>query len=162
MMRFSYFLNQLINTDVKCEYGGINWESVCSKYERIQEIFIDSYPKNSVEGQGFPVLENPEVISKDPVAGKLKKIRQDYKKAADAKRKSGGCCAVFVFYDLCKTIWGESLAVTSLQEGIDSSSQVDQENVDCVLNGQYDQLDSGSSSSNSFPSLSNVTDDLDD
>ena len=101
------------------------------------------------------------MISTDRVAGKLKKIRQDYKKAADTKRKSGGCCAVFVFYDLCKTIWGESPDVTSLQEGIDSSSQVDQENVDCVLNGPYDQLNSSSSNSNSFPSLSNVADDLD-
>ena len=40
------------------------------------------------------------MISKDRVAAKLKKIRQDYKKAADAKRKSGGGRVVFVFYDL--------------------------------------------------------------
>ena len=102
------------------------------------------------------------MISNDRVAGKLKKIRQVYKKAADAKMKSGGGRVVFVVYDLCKTIWGESPAVTSLQEGIDSSSQADQENVDCVLNGPYDQLGSSSSSSNSFPSLSNVADDLND
>ena len=74
------------------------------------------------------------MISKDRVAAKLKKIRQDYKKAADAKRKSGGGCVVFMFYDLCETIWGGSATVTSLQEGIDSSSQADQKNVDCVLN----------------------------
>ena len=37
-----------------------------------------------------------------------------------------------MFYDLCETIWGGSPAVTSLQEGIDSSSQADQENVDYV------------------------------
>ena len=86
-------------------------------------------------------MENPEVISKDRVAAKLKKIRQDYKKAADTKRKSGGGRVVFVFYDLCETIWG-SPAVTSLQEGIDPSSQADQENVDCVLNRPDDQLDS--------------------
>ena len=63
----------------KCEYEGINWESVRSKYERIPEIFTESYPKNSVEGEKFPVVENPEVISKDRVAAKFKKIRQDYK-----------------------------------------------------------------------------------
>ena len=72
------------------------------------------------------------MISKDRVAAKLKKIRQDYKKAADTKRKSGGGRVVFVFYDVCETIWGGSPAVTSLQEGIDSSSQADQENVDYV------------------------------
>ena len=29
----------------RCEYEEINWESVRSKYERIQEIFIDSSKK---------------------------------------------------------------------------------------------------------------------
>ena len=116
----------------KCEYEGINWESVRSKYERIQEIFIGSYPNNSGDGKDIPVLENPEVISEDRVTAKFKKIRQDYKKAADTKRKSGGGRVVFVFYDVCETIWGGSPAVTSLQEGIDSSSQADQENVDYV------------------------------
>ena len=48
-------------------------ESVCSKYERIQEIFIDSYTKNSVEGNNVPVLDNLELISKDRVAAKLNK-----------------------------------------------------------------------------------------
>ena len=72
----------------KYEYEGINWQSVRSKYERTPEISIDSYPKNSVEGKE---LENAEVISKDRVAAKLKKkTRQDYKRAADANRKSGG------------------------------------------------------------------------
>ena len=57
---------------------------------------------------------------------------------------------------------GGSPAVTNLQEGIDSNSQADQENMDCVLNGPYDQLGRDSSSNNSFPSSSNVADDLDD
>ena len=47
--------------------------------------YLLTHPKNSVEDKIFPVLDNPEVISKDLVAAKLKKIRQDYKKAADAK-----------------------------------------------------------------------------
>ena len=68
---------------------------------------------------------------------------------------------MFVFYDLCETIWGRSPA-TSLQKGIDSRSQIDQENVDCVLNDPYDQLGSSSCRINSFPSSSNVTDNLDD
>ena len=55
----------------KREYEGINWESVRFKYERIQEIFIESCPKNSVESKEFPVLENPEMISKDRVAAKF-------------------------------------------------------------------------------------------
>ena len=146
----------------KCEYEGINWESLRSKYERIQEIFIDSYPKNCVEGKDFPLLDNLEVISKDRVAAKLKKIQQDYKKAADAKMKSGAGHVLFVFYDLCEIVWGGSPAVTSLYERIDSSSQADQENVDCVLNDPYDQLGSSRSSSNSFHNSSNAVDNLDD
>ena len=69
---------------------------------------------------------------------------------------------MFVFYDLFETMQGGSPAVTNLQEGIDSNSQADQENMDCVLNGPYDQLGRDSSSNNSFPSSSNVADDLDD
>ena len=48
----------------------MDWESVRSKYERIREIFIE---KDSVEGKEFPVLDNPELISKDRVAAKFKK-----------------------------------------------------------------------------------------
>ena len=69
---------------------------------------------------------------------------------------------MFVFYDLFETMQGGSPAVTNLQEGIDSNSQADQENMDCVLNRPYDQLGRDSSSNNSFPSSSNVADDLDD
>ena len=61
-----------------------------------------------------------------------------------------------------KLFGGGSTGVASLREGIDSSSQADQENVDCVLNNPYDQLGSCSSSSNSFSSSSNIADDLDD
>ena len=42
MMRFSYFLNQLINAKCKYEYQRRNRESVRSKYERIQEMLIES------------------------------------------------------------------------------------------------------------------------
>ena len=144
------------------EYEGTNWENVRFKYERIQEIFIESYPKNSVEGKEFPVLENPEVIGKDRVAAKLKKCDRIIRKLQTPKGK-----LVQVVLCLCsmiseKLFGGGSSCVASLQEGIDSSSQADQENVDCVLNGPYDQLGSSSSSSNYFSNSSNVADDLDD
>ena len=64
-----------------------------------------------------------------------KRKRHDYNKATDTKRKSGGYRVAFVFYDICETICGGSPAVKTLQEGIDSSSQADQENLDSVLNG---------------------------
>ena len=33
----------------------------------MKEVLIESYPKNSIADKEFPVLENPEVISKDRV-----------------------------------------------------------------------------------------------
>ena len=37
----------------KCEYEGRNWESIRSKYERIQEIIVESYPKTNKESKDF-------------------------------------------------------------------------------------------------------------
>ena len=51
----------------KCGYEGVNWESIRSKYERILEILIESYPKTNVEGKAYPNVENPEVITKERV-----------------------------------------------------------------------------------------------
>ena len=48
------------------------------------------------------------MISKDEVAAKLKKIRQDYKKAADAKRKSVGV-VLFVCMISAKLFWEDLL-----------------------------------------------------
>ena len=108
----------------KCEYEGINWGRVCFKYERIQEIFIDSYSKNSLEGKEFPVLENPEVFSKTRVAAKLKKEYDRIIRKLQTPKETVVEIVLFVFYDLSETIWGGSPAVTSLQKGIDSSSQL--------------------------------------
>ena len=71
--------------------------------------YLLSHIQKSVEDKESSVLEDAKVISKNRVAIKLKKIRQDYKKAPDVKRKSGGGRVVFVFYD----IWRGSPAVTS-------------------------------------------------
>ena len=69
--KIQLFLETFNQYRCRCEYEGINWESIRFKYERIKEIFIDSYPKNSVEGTELPVLEIPKVISNDRVAAKL-------------------------------------------------------------------------------------------
>ena len=93
---------------------------------------------------------------------KLQKIRQDDNKAPDAKRKSRGSRVVFVFQDMCDSLWGGSPAVTSVKEEIHSSIQVDQENGGSVLNNPHDQQENSSSCSNSFASLRNLGDDLED
>ena len=46
----------------KCEYEGRNWESIRSKYERIQEIIVESYPKTNEESKDFPNLKKCNCI----------------------------------------------------------------------------------------------------
>lgn len=46
----------------KCQYEGVNWESIHSKYERMQEIIIESYPKTNEESKDFLNLENCNCI----------------------------------------------------------------------------------------------------
>ena len=50
--------NQHIFKSGLSEYEGFNLENILSRYERIQEIPITSYTKNSVKGKEFPVLKN--------------------------------------------------------------------------------------------------------
>ena len=54
-----------------CEYEGLNWESIRSKYENVLTILMESYPKTNVEGKVYPNIENPDVISKERVGAKL-------------------------------------------------------------------------------------------
>ena len=66
------------------------------------------YPEDR---EKFP---NKSTITKERITAKLKSIRTDFKKAADAGRKSGSGRAAFMFYDLCENPWGGCPAVTSL------------------------------------------------
>ena len=45
----------------KCwyEYAEMNWESM--KYERMQEIIVESYPRTNEDEKDFPNLQNPKV-----------------------------------------------------------------------------------------------------
>lgn len=102
-----------------CEYEGISWESVKSKYQKIADIFIERYPTDSSEE--FPRGSCLHQLTKERMAAKIKRIRGNYKKAVDAGRRSGGGRIVLTFYDLCDRIWGGSPAVQSIDGAIDSS-----------------------------------------
>ena len=93
----------------KCEYEGLNWESVRPKYEHIKSIFIERYTSNVDEEnngnkQQFPRIGIAETIGKERIGAKVKKIRTNYKKAVDAGLQSGGGRVVLTFYNLCKKI----------------------------------------------------------
>ncbi|ROL49018.1 hypothetical protein DPX16_16633 [Anabarilius grahami] len=55
------------------------------------------------------------------VTTKLKAIRTRYRQAVDSGRKSGHGRVVLLFFELCESIWGGSLATLSLSEGIETS-----------------------------------------
>ena len=106
-----------------CEYKGINWESTKLKYEKVLTIFKQSYPSTDGDNDKYPHFDGLEnAITKDRVAAKFKRIRTNFKKAADAGKRSGGGRIIFTFYDLCNDLWGKSPSVTSLASGIDSNS----------------------------------------
>ena len=108
MTKFNFCLKLHSISNQKCEFGGLTWESVRSKYEQIFENMPKEYPGDR---EKFP---NKSTITKERITAKLKSIRTSFKKAADAGRKSGDGKVVFMLYDLCENLWGGSSAVTSL------------------------------------------------
>ena len=77
------------------EYEGIDWESVKDKYDNIRQRFIKN--RNSD-------LTDNEKYTREKITTKIKATRQNYRKAIDSGRKSGGGRVVATFYDLCPSI----------------------------------------------------------
>ena len=51
------------------EYEGVNWDTVRSKYDRLRDILIETYPKENSEN--YPNAQRlEETITKDGVAAK--------------------------------------------------------------------------------------------
>ena len=107
----------------KFEYEGLSWEGTRAKY-KIKELVVERYPNKPSDNanEKFRRIGKTELITKERIPAKLKKMRTDYKKAVDSGRKSRGGKIVFAFYDLCEPLWGRFLAVESVDTGIDSSS----------------------------------------
>ena len=102
-----------------CEYEGICWESVKAKYQKIME--IERYPTACEENTtDFPRASTPELLTKQRIAAKLKRIRGSHKTAVDSGRRSGGGRVVLTFFDLCERVWSDSPAIESIGNGIDS------------------------------------------
>ena len=61
---------------------------------------------------------------------KKKSIRSGIKKAIDCGKKSGGGRVVFTFFDFCNDSWGGCPAVTSIQNCINSSKPLSNDDSD--------------------------------
>ena len=97
----------------QCSYEGKDWESIKSKYDKIKELFTESYPKESEEE--FPKLSVLDSITKERVAAKVKQLRVKYKKAVDLGKRSGGGRIIMAYFDLCTDIWSGSPSTNSIQ-----------------------------------------------
>ena len=82
-------LQTSLNFKLKCEFEGLSWELVRSKYEQIFENMSKEYPEDP---EKFP-----NKCTKECITAKLKSIRTGFKKAAEARWKSGGGRVVFMF-----------------------------------------------------------------
>ena len=74
-------------------YNGIDWQGVKSKYEKISKIFVERYPKikdGDVPDEEYPRSNKLEDITKERISSKLKAIQNNYKKAVDCGKRSGG------------------------------------------------------------------------
>ncbi len=100
---------------------GQDWETVRSKYEEIHKMFIAAYPDGEEEGGvEFPRVETKHELTKERITQKLKKLKNNFRKAVDSGRKSGGGRVVCTLYDECYEIWGGSPAAESIAGGIET------------------------------------------
>ena len=110
----------------KCEFKAENWEKKRQKYKDIFDILMKEYPD---EKEKYP---NKETMGKNRAAAKLKSIRSGFKKAIDCGKKSGWGSVVFTFFDFCNDLWVGCPALTTMQNSINSSKQLSNDNSDSI------------------------------
>ena len=105
----------LLNVSIE----NIDWESCQSKYGDILDRFVNQYPtRENATAIQKNFLHKKEQILQGTLASKLKMIRKKYRQAVDSGRKSGHGRVVLLYFELCKDIWGGSLATKKIAEGI--------------------------------------------
>ena len=108
----------------KCEFKAENWEKKRQNHEDIFDILMKEYPD---EKEKYP---NKEKISKKRATAKLKSIRSGFEKAIDCGKKSGWGRVVFTFFDFCNDLCVGCPALTSIQNSINTSKQLSNDNSD--------------------------------
>lgn len=68
--------------------------------------------------KGYP--HKKDEMTKQVVTTKLKASRIKYRKAVDSGRKSGHGKVVFLYFDLCESIWGGSPSTEQIPSGLES------------------------------------------
>ena len=103
--------------------------SKIDKYDSIHQMFAKSRD----------VQTDNERYTREKATTKIKAIRQNYRKAIDSGRKSGGGRVAATFYEICQDIWSGSPATESIASGVEStiSANVD-EDINGDVNGSED------------------------
>ena len=138
---------------IEKEISGKDWESIKTKYEDITDMFMSKYPNTTTTDDINEFPHKPADFTKQRIASKLKTIRQNYKKAIDLGRRSGGGRVVMTFYEQCNGIWSGSPSTTSLGGGFDTGD-IEQDSPDT-----NDTLCSSAGSTLSNSSIDNINDD---
>ena len=100
----SLLLEAVRSNKSKCEYEGLNWESVRPKYGHIKSIFIERYTSNvDEENNGnkeqFPRTGIAEIIGKERIGAKVKKIQIcRWQQLTKMKMSSFGLMKKFLYY----------------------------------------------------------------
>lgn len=112
-----------------CE--GEEWESIRTRYEELQELFIERYPNNDefkVDPAQFPNCEDTSIFSKEKINAKLKRIKFGYRKAIDSGRRSEGGRVVTILFDKCAELWSGCPAVEAMDNGIETAEEIPGDN----------------------------------
>ena len=112
----------------------VDWQSVQSKYGDILDMFQAEYPNSeNAAALGKEYLHKPEDITKATLSTKLKAVRKKFREAVHSGRKSGHGRVVLLYYELCQEICCGSPATNMISSGLESSTLIDDIDVDGAL-----------------------------
>ena len=107
----------------------VDWESVKFKYKDIMQLYVDALPTDDsqVFDKNYP--HKKEQVELKAITSKLKAIRLKFRHAVDSGRRSGHGRVVMIYYELCESVWGGSPATTQIDNGIESSEIISQDDL---------------------------------
>ena len=97
-----------------------DWDSIRMTYSDLVELFIVSYASEEGRNQDFPRFETRKDFTKEKLSKKT--LKNNFRKAVDSGRRSGGGKVVFSLYDDCYDVWVGCPAAERISNGIETHS----------------------------------------
>ena len=128
----------------------VDWESVKSKYKDILDLFLSALPEENTStfDRNFPHKKSD--ITLQIMTSKLKEIQIKFCHAVDSGRRSEHGRVVMIYYELCKNVWGGSLATQQIGHGIESVELMPDENQENVSNSESTSAESTTSAASTI------------